>query len=273
MSGLAVERVGEPASPRVVWFVHGILGRGRNWRSFARRAVAEFPSFRALAVDLRCHGDTPPLPPPHDLAACAADLEALATLGDPPDVVIGHSFGGKVILDWARATAAATDPALWVLDSPPGPGDSGGESERILALLRAAPTGPAPADRATLAAPLRAAGIAEPIVQWLLTSAVRGPDGWRWGWDLDGIDALLADYLRTDLWGYVEATDREVQLVRAGRSDRWTADDRARFDRLSLPGRPGRVTAHLVPDVGHWLHVDDPEAVWSLLRPSFADRR
>jgi pimeloyl-ACP methyl ester carboxylesterase len=34
---------------------------------------------------------------PHNVAAAAADVvEAVAELGRPPDVVIGHSFGGKV---------------------------------------------------------------------------------------------------------------------------------------------------------------------------------
>jgi pimeloyl-ACP methyl ester carboxylesterase len=34
---------------------------------------------------------------PHSVASAAADVvEAVSELGRPPDIVIGHSFGGKV---------------------------------------------------------------------------------------------------------------------------------------------------------------------------------
>lgn len=44
----------DPAAPTVM-FLHGILGSGKNWSSFAKR-VAQQCALQALLVDLRCHG-------------------------------------------------------------------------------------------------------------------------------------------------------------------------------------------------------------------------
>jgi esterase len=79
--------------------LHGILGSGANWRSFARRLTAADPSLGLVLVDLRMHGQSQGAPSPHTLEATARDLfrlqEALAL---PVSGVIGHSFGGKVAL-------------------------------------------------------------------------------------------------------------------------------------------------------------------------------
>lgn len=266
---LASEQVGD--GPRAVWFVHGILGRGRNWRTFARKLVDASPGARALMVDLRCHGDSVGFPAPHTLDSAAADLEALAVDEGRPSVVVGHSFGGKVALAWARAGGGAE--AVWVVDSPPGAAplpratSAADDPVRILAVLHRH-RGPA-ADRNALAQPLRDAGVAEPIVQWLLTSTRPDPDGWRWAWDLDGVDALLRSYLETDFWPWLGqlgagAGAPTVHLVRATRSDRWSPDDRARLEALPVGGP---VEAHAV-DAGHWVHVDAPDALLTLVRRS-----
>jgi len=255
------ETLGDPASPRSVWFLHGILGRGRNWRSFARRVVDTF-GWRAVLPDLRGHGEAPPRPGPHDLHACAADLAELAAHVGPPEVLVGHSFGGKVALVALRE-AALPARATWVLDSPPGAGRRGtigpSDPERVLAVLRTIPT-PAP-DREALRAPLRAAGVAEPVVQWLLTSARQDADGWRWVWDLDGVEEMLRSYVGEDLWPFLETTDREIHLLRAGRSERWTDEQH--------PLAP-HVTLEVMPDVGHWLHVEAPDRTFAMLAPSFS---
>jgi pimeloyl-ACP methyl ester carboxylesterase len=259
MTSTGVEVVG--TGPRAVWFVHGILGRGRNWRSFARRLVDAHPDCRAVLPDLRCHGESPPRPPPHDLTTTAADLVALANEDGPPDVVIGHSFGGKVAL--ACLEAGLRPRVTWILDSPPGAervaeGDPRTDPGRILGLLRSIPT--PTATREEMRAPLRAAGISEPTVAWLLSSAVSGPDGWRFLWDLDGVEQQLRSYLRTDCWPLLDATDLEIHLVRAGRSDRWSAAELGRLASVAPP-----VRAHVLEGAGHWLHVDDPEGTWALL--------
>ncbi len=57
-----------PRPERTLFILHGLLGSGRNWRSWARRlldgAAAAAPAeggggpWRALLVDLRCHGSS-----------------------------------------------------------------------------------------------------------------------------------------------------------------------------------------------------------------------
>ena len=61
------------------WIVvlHGIFGSGRNWASVARRLVRRRPEWGVLLVDLRLHGASQGLSPPHTIAACAADVDRL----------------------------------------------------------------------------------------------------------------------------------------------------------------------------------------------------
>ena len=80
-------------------FLHGILGSGANWRTFARRFVEAKPTWRAVLVDLRKHGASQDFPAPHTLVACADDLRALEKSIGRFDGVLGHSFGGKVALE------------------------------------------------------------------------------------------------------------------------------------------------------------------------------
>lgn len=266
------EFVGPPDAPRSIWFVHGILGRGRNWKSFARRLLDSAPpGWRAVLIDLRGHGDSPLGEPPHDLEAHAADLAALAGSLGEPEVIVGHSFGGKVVTTWARRHALRA-PVLWVLDSPPGSTSRGeelaGDPAKVIRILRTAPV-PSP-DRDLIRVHLRQAGLSEDLVSWLLTSAVRDDLGWRLVWDLDAIEQMLASYLATDLWSWLETTSLEVHLVRAGRSDRWTDDDLWRAEDLAAEGR---IRMHLLPEAGHWLHVDSPERVRELLATSLTPPR
>lgn len=63
-----------------------------------------------VLVDLRNHGnsaDIQGLDPPHDLFNAAKDLANLVKYRgwDWPDVVIGHSLGGKVALQFAESCA------------------------------------------------------------------------------------------------------------------------------------------------------------------------
>lgn len=66
--------------------------------------------WRMVLVDLRNHGKSAELEglhPPHDIANAAKDLANLvkSQAWSWPDVVIGHSMGGKVALQYAQSCA------------------------------------------------------------------------------------------------------------------------------------------------------------------------
>jgi pimeloyl-ACP methyl ester carboxylesterase len=247
--------VGDPAAAHLALVAHGILGAGRNWRGLARTLADRHPTWRFALPDLRGHAGAAPRPPPHTVAACAADLADLCAEIGEPELVVGHSFGGKVALAWA-ARHGGPKTRLQILDCPPGPASpAGADALAVLAAVRAAPV-PSP-DRGPIRAFLRDRGISEPVVAWLATSLVQGEDGWRWGYDIPAIDALLADFFALDCWPFLLGPPAaRVRFLRAGRSDRWTAAELGRFAALP-PTSP--VSLDVLAEAGHWLHVDDPE--------------
>eukprot|EP00960_Hanusia_phi_P061592 764885-Hanusia_phi.AAC.3 len=102
----------------VAFILHGILGNGRNWLPFARAMVRRLPDWQFLLLDLRGHGESvAPVQERHTLRCCARDVEVLGErLGRAADVVIGHSFGGKVAMD-LLSFACQPPKTTWVLDS------------------------------------------------------------------------------------------------------------------------------------------------------------
>lgn len=247
--------------------MHGILGSGQNLRTVARRLCADAPDWGFVLPDLRNHGESHGQPGPHTLAACAADLDALAAhLGLDVRVAIGHSFGGKVALAWGAAREARGLPVnrVWALDVPPGRPDLKlalqSEVVAVVAALRDVPL-PLP-KRESVLTELGSRGFSPGLAQWMTTN-LRHADGggFVWRFDLDGVEAMLRDYAATEAWPWLESAARgaDVHVVRAARSDRWSEAELARFQ------GPARLHLHVLADAGHWLHVDNPDGLHRLL--------
>ena len=266
MSLSSVRVSGGAAEPRHVWILHGFMGRGQNWQSFARRLCAARPELDLELIDLRMHGGSQGLPGPHTLAACADDLEAHAGASGLPDVLIGHSFGGRVALTLAGRGLAGQ---LWVLDAAPASSGERGDTETVRVLAALAELPPRFVDRRAFTAALEARGAAPAIAAWLAKNLVREPDGLRFGLELPALRALLEDHDRTDCWPLVEHPPDSVDLrfVLAGRGSVLAEDDRARLEALASQGV---VTVDTLPRAGHWLHVDDPARLSELLLAGLA---
>lgn len=249
-------------------FLHGILGTRANWRGIARRVVEARESWGAILVDLREHGDSLGVMPPHTLAAAAADVAELEPALDLPIAgAIGHSFGGKVVLEWLRGRAGVPTEA-WVVDASPSPNAAARESSAtavVLDVLSGLPN--RWASREAFVQAVTEAGQPEPIAQWLAMNLRRTDDGARlFGPDLAAIGDLIEDYAATDRWDVVEALPEGATLdfVVGGRSSVFSTSDRARLAEVAR--RDSRVAVHVIEEAGHWVHVDTPDALVSLLR-------
>lgn len=267
------------AGAPVAFLMHGILGSRRNWGTFARRLSEAFPRWRLVNLDLRNHGDTEGALPPHTVAACAADLAALAAKVGQPRLVIGHSFGGKVALAFARDHGGPALHHVWALDSALDT-EAVGQANEVAAVVARARALPLPAEsREAVVAHFTEAGFSLTLARWMTTNVrrVAAPGagsggsglagGFEWRFDLDAIEAMLHDYWREDLWPWLEALPAGVQVnvLRAGRSDRWTAEVVARLAALAP-----QVRSPELAEAGHWVHVDDPDGLFALLAESFA---
>ncbi|MCK6521572.1 alpha/beta fold hydrolase [Myxococcota bacterium] len=248
--------------------LHGILGSGTNLRTFARRLALALPDWGFVLPDLRGHGDSPSGEPPHTVAACAQDTLALTeALGITPRAILGHSFGGKVALAFAQLAEAEGAPLdrVWVLDAPPGrPDQSLAVSSEVAQVVFALRGLPARFERREeLVTLLTAQGFSASLAQWMTTNLRSTGAGLTWRFDLDVIEALLHDYAATDAWTYLDDPRRHarVDVVRAERSERWSEAELARF-----AAAPSSLRLHLLPDAGHWVHVDNPDGLLAMIQ-------
>ena len=149
-------------------------------------------------MDLRCHGESAALPgrpeAPHSVASAATDILALLRqLKLFPRVLIGHSFGGKVVMSMvAQFPARLPRPVqVWVLDSLPGQVRAGGGPDgadhpgELIALLRGLAM-PVASRNAVMDAVLEAgeaeAGGRRVLAGLVGVVGVVGLVGWGWGW-------------------------------------------------------------------------------------------
>src|SRR5918912_2081270 len=115
---LRLHEWGDRHAPPVVC-LHGVTGHGRRFRRLAEERLER--SYRVLAPDLRGHGFSE-WEPPWTIATHAADvLDTVAAAGVERAAWLGHSFGGRLILELAALAperlerAVLLDPAIDLL--------------------------------------------------------------------------------------------------------------------------------------------------------------
>ncbi len=233
--------------------LHGLFASLSSWLGVARRLARDFAVY---AVDLRNHGGSFHSPE-FNYPAMAADVAAfLDARGLARVHLVGHSMGGKVAMQFA-ADFPARLARLVVVDMAPR------RYPPALDTLFDAVAGLDPAaytDRAAVVAALADRVPCLMTRRFLAKNLVRGPDGrlaWRIG--LDGIDAN-----RSGIYAEVAPGERlphPMLLVVGGLSDYVTAADGQRMRRL-FPN----LRIVVVPDAGHFVHVDAPDTFCRVMR-------
>jgi pimeloyl-ACP methyl ester carboxylesterase len=257
--------IGSDSADRYLLVLHGIYGSGGNWRTFARKLIERRPDWAAVLVDLRMHGKSQGFEPPHTVAAAAADLAALADqLDRPVRAVAGHSFGGKVTLTYARDHGADLDQA-WIFDASPAPRPDGmqGDVAAVLRMLEQLPS--AFEDRDAFVDHITDQGFPTMVGNWLAMNLEQDGDRYRFRLDPAALRAMLEDYFAIDLWPVVDAPPCPLRFIIAGKAATVTPDDRARLEAAG-----DRVGVDVIPDAGHWLHIDALPALLDLVAAGLA---
>jgi len=255
----------QPAS-RAIVMLHGIYGRGRNWQAIARGIISARPDYACWLVDLPYHGESPPARHGDSVDGLARDLhDWLTDTGLVPDVVLGHSYGGKVALALAANSALSTPNSalssdVWVIDSTPEVKAPSGSAWDMLRLVRHLPSRFGTRDDAVTA--IVSGGFTLGVAQWMATNLARDDGQFVWRLDFDRMERLLQDFFRTDLWPIVEDTARPhvLHFLKATRSSAMSDEALARIRALGHP----RVHLH-EREGGHWIHAESPDVVTALL--------
>ncbi|KAL3642696.1 hypothetical protein CASFOL_013511 [Castilleja foliolosa] len=270
--------------------LHGLLGSGRNWRSFSR-SLASYLSpaqWRLILIDLRNHGNSAEIKgllPPHNLENAAKDVANLVKSEgwDWPDVVIGHSMGGKVALQFAQSCAeghygdgVSLPKQLWVLDSVIGKmiqENSDGEVEKVLQTLQSLPS--TIPSRKWLVDHMLKLGFSKSLSEWIGSNLKKSDSQVTWAFNLDGAVQMLNSYREMDYWPLLEHTPKgmEIAVVRAEKSDRWHPDVVQQLEHVASKcagDGEGKISVHLLPNAGHWVHVDNPKGLLEIMAPKVA---
>jgi len=248
-------------------FTHGIYGAGRNWNGVARKLIAARPGWGAAMVDLREHGGSSGFEGPHTIEAAARDVIELArSLDAPTGALVGHSFGGKVVLMAARLMGDGAPAEVWVIDSTPSArAQPEGSAWEMLGHLRASSGHYRTRSMAVTELALR--GVDDATAQWISSNLDRSPDGtYTWRLDFDVMEELLHSFFRTDLWDVVEAPPGKatIHFVKASQSSVLQDDDLVRLKK-AVAASGGRVRLHDVKG-GHWLNADNPDGVVGVMK-------
>ena len=115
---LHVHEWGDPGAPPLIC-LHGVTAHGQRFKRLAEQRWAA--RFHVLAPDMRGHGRSG-YEPPWNYATHVGDLmETMDALGVEQADWVGHSFGGRVVLELAAAhpdrirKAVLLDPAIDLL--------------------------------------------------------------------------------------------------------------------------------------------------------------
>ena len=238
---------------RPLVIVHGLFGSGDNWWTLA----GKFPGYQVFLPDLRNHGESPWFDSFSiaDLAADLAEFSQSLGLGTCP--WIGHSLGGKAVMELGL-THPELVKGLADLDMAPREGSTRYtgfiHSLRTLDLTKITGRSDAQARLAPLIPDL-------PTLQFLLKSLVpdtQNTGQWRWRLNL----ASLEDQY-PEIWKGIHP-GRSFQgpalFLYGGASDYVSPGDEGDIRRLFPNAKMQAISG-----AGHWLHAEKPIEVVAAL--------
>ncbi|KAI3772465.1 hypothetical protein L6452_03651 [Arctium lappa] len=293
MSVIAFEEIINSSSNQYTFtalLIHGLLGSRDDFRHFTRSLASTLSTtadWRMVVVDMRNHGssvDIEDLSPPHDIANAATDVANLfkSLNGSWPDVVIGHSLGGKVALQYALSCAqghygdsAQLPKQLWVLDAMPGKIENSNYEElgKALHTLQTLPS-QIPSQE-WLVDHMVNLGFSKFLSEHISSNLKKSGEHETFSFNVEGVIQMFESGRDTEYWSLLEQPPKgmEIAIVRTESRVTWDPDVVERLESLAkreIDGSSGNVSVHVVPRSGHWIYKDEPERLLEIMAPRMA---
>ena len=197
----------------------------------------------------------------HSFEDCVGDV-IQATSAFDVESIVGHSFGGRMALQYAATVENPSLRRVWLLDTVPGKANESVERvihavDEILTEIHEGAAGNEDWDRNQIVQKFQELGIDVSIAQWL-ASSYKDKD---FGFDLQVIQDILPDFMTQDFYGLLETIlhpDKNIRidLVRGGKNKEWDIDILRKLEGIQSK-YPNKFALHVLPTAGHWVHVDD----------------
>ncbi|MEP6724150.1 MAG: alpha/beta fold hydrolase [Variovorax sp.] len=243
---LAFEALG--AGPPVV-ILHGLFGAGRNWMHIAQSLAAHY---RVYLPDARNHGASP-WAETMSYAEMALDVAALIEreqLQQP--FVIGHSMGGKTAMALALGHPQLVG-GVAVIDI--APEDYADQFSSYVSAMRGLDLA-AGTQRREIRQALADSLSPEAPVDFLMQNLRHQGDRFDWRLNL-----LATAVCMRELCGFAAALRQESYdgpaLFLAGADSDYVRPESLAGIRACFPG----AQLERIPDAGHWVHADQPQAL------------
>lgn len=262
---LHVRDVGEQSGPAVL-FLHGMMGHRRDWDVFIDQ-IAE--SYRVIAPDQRGHGRSARAASYRVVDMADDVIGLLEECGLGRVVIVGHSMGAMVGLVVASRRPGLVE-RLVVVDIVPESLETefAVQMSEMFEAMAAASYGSVDEAVAEWQAgnPLARPDL---LANYVTHALVSGPDGrLRWGFDARGLRTFPSGVTPAELWDAIDTVSCPTLIVRGVHSPMTTFSEVAEVAR-----RLGGAPIVEIPDGGHDLGVEQPEAVAAAVMEFLDDTR
>ena len=283
-----------------ILFMHGLLGNGKNLKTFARKLVKQLSSNHGscgggILMDLRGHGSSFQSQRKEENTVendastfkdCAEDIHHTLKgfhsriSASPTEVLVGHSFGGRLALEYAATTVDSATPitdnrnplrAIWLLDTVPG--EANESVDKVLSIItnvledRGKNNTTQKLGKKDMVKILTDPphNMDLPTAQWLAMSYDEKSED-NFGFDNNLVTRLKAEFANQDFMGLLRQILQSnkshtesptiVHVVRGGKNKGWSIPILSELESMKKE-YPSTFHLHVLPSAGHNVHIDD----------------
>lgn len=239
-------------SGRPLIVLHGLFGSLDNWMTLGRKWSEDFSVY---LLDLRNHGRSPHTSE-HTLEGMARDvIEFMDQQNIQSAAILGHSMGGKVVMELALKHPDRIRSAI-IADMGPQQYERG--HDQIFEAFHSVDFSVVK-QRRDITHQLEKIVPNPGIVAFLAKNAVRTDQGFRWRMNLDALESGYENILQPIVSDH--PYENKVLVLKGEKSPYVTQEAE-----LMLLDLFPRAEIQTIPEAGHWLHAEQPELFYKSVR-------